>query len=148
MEKRLYSHEDKRIALERQDGLCGGGCGEDLWNAPMNKAEGHHLLPWAMGGSTDIDNLVVMCKTCHQYHDIQAICGVMYGGYEIWDMEESQIRDPYLTLHSIPLTKENQLNPNIQEHKEILKKKVERKIQQQGTVNLKNGKGIILSSNR
>lgn len=142
MEKRLYSHEDKRIMLERQEYQC-GECGMDLWREPIGKGQGHHILPYSMGGATTIENGVILCQTCHTYHDTQAICGNMYGGdYDIWDMDESQMRDPYLVIQSIPLALENRKNPDIQQHI----KKQYRKIY--GSINLKNGKGTILQSHR
>jgi hypothetical protein len=113
MEKRLFSHEDKRIALERQEYMCGGGCGTSLWREPMGKGEGHHIVPFSMGGSTQIENLIVLCHKCHTYHDNQAICGNFYGGYQMSDMDESQIRDQELFERSAPKIEKNRVNPDI-----------------------------------
>jgi hypothetical protein len=125
MEKRLYSYEDKLFMLERQDYLCGGGCGTDLWKEPLGKGQGHHILPHAMGGAATIENGVILCQACHTYHDNLAICGQMYGGdYDIWDMDESQMRDPYLVIKSIPLALNNRENPAIQRHIEKSRRKI------------------------
>lgn len=104
IERRFFSQDEKRIALERQEYMC-GECGADLWREPIGANQGHHILPYGMGGETTIDNLIVLCPTCHKYHDELALCGVMYGGYGITDMEEEQIRDPYKYRKAIPETK-------------------------------------------
>lgn len=124
MEKRFYSHEDKRQMLERQEYMC-GECGTDLWRDPIGKNQGHHILPFSMGGETSVENGIVLCQLCHQLHDALAICGHMYGGdYGIYDMQEEQIRNPYLALHSIPKAEANEKNPDIQKHIRKLKNKI------------------------
>ena len=113
MEKRFYSHEDKRIALDRQEYMC-GGCGQDLSSHPMGYCQGHHMLPYGMGGDTSIENLMILCPNCHVVHDNMAICGTMYGGYDITEMESEQIRDQELFERSIPKSRKNAKNPVIQ----------------------------------
>ena len=51
-------------ALVERDGGC-VGCGTD-----PSRCEAHHIDPWARGGRTDIDNLVLLCWYCHRkVHD-------------------------------------------------------------------------------
>ena len=47
-------------ALIERDGGC-VGCGAD-----PSRCEAHHIDPWARGGRTDIDNLVLLCWYCHR----------------------------------------------------------------------------------
>lgn len=112
--KRYFSHEEKQFAIDRQEGMC-GGCGKDISRDHLGANHGHHILPYSLAGETVIENLVVLCPTCHTYHDNLAICGEMYGGYDITDMEEEQMRDPYLYLQSIPKVRKNAENEKIQE---------------------------------
>lgn len=50
-----------RAALELRDGGCVfGSC-----DTPVGLAEAHHVKPWASGGNTCLDNLVLLCKHHH-----------------------------------------------------------------------------------
>ena len=54
----------QRRALIARDGAC-IGCG-----APPGDCEAHHIIPWIRGGPTKIDNLVLVCWSCHdRIHD-------------------------------------------------------------------------------
>ena len=54
----------QRRALIARDGAC-IGCG-----APPVDCEAHHIIPWLCGGPTKIDNLVLVCWSCHdKIHD-------------------------------------------------------------------------------
>ena len=54
----------QRRALIARDGAC-IGCG-----APPGDCEAHHIIPWKCGGPTKIDNLVLVCWSCHdRIHD-------------------------------------------------------------------------------
>lgn len=54
----------QRRALIARDGAC-IGCG-----APPGECEAHHIIPWLRGGKTRIDNLVLVCWSCHdKIHD-------------------------------------------------------------------------------
>lgn len=60
----------QRRALIARDGAC-IGCG-----APPGDCEAHHIIPWLCGGPTKIDNLVLVCWSCHDRihdHNWQAI---------------------------------------------------------------------------
>ncbi|WP_419552415.1 HNH endonuclease signature motif containing protein [Candidatus Poriferisodalis sp.] len=54
----------QRRALIARDGKC-IGCG-----APPGDCEAHHVIPWKCGGKTRVDNLVLVCWSCHdRIHD-------------------------------------------------------------------------------
>ena len=54
----------QRRALIARDGAC-IGCGE-----PPGECEAHHIVPWKKGGKTRVDNLVLVCWSCHdRIHD-------------------------------------------------------------------------------
>ena len=54
----------QRRALIARDGAC-IGCG-----TPPGECEAHHVIPWIRGGKTRIDNLVLVCWSCHdKIHD-------------------------------------------------------------------------------
>ena len=54
----------QRRALIARDGAC-IGCGE-----PPGECEAHHIIPCQRGGKTRLDNLVLVCWSCHDLiHD-------------------------------------------------------------------------------
>ncbi|WP_423918692.1 DUF222 domain-containing protein [Candidatus Poriferisodalis sp.] len=54
----------QRRALVARDGAC-IACG-----APPGDCEAHHVIPWKCGGKTRVDNLVLVCWSCHdRIHD-------------------------------------------------------------------------------
>ena len=59
--KRTFSYDDKLIKFEEQDGKC-GYCGDTI---TMEKSVCDHRVPYADGGLTELDNLVVSCKRCN-----------------------------------------------------------------------------------
>ena len=64
--RRLVS-VDQWISLVARDGGC-AQCG-----AHHTRCEAHHLIPWTapLAGTTDIDNMALMCVSCHhQLHDL------------------------------------------------------------------------------
>ena len=63
----LWHSHAKRLATKAQTsalrvlyGAC-GGCGADMWIC-----QGHHIRPVSQGGTTDIDNMMLLCWACHQ----------------------------------------------------------------------------------
>ena len=71
--------EAQRAALIIRDKHC-IGCGRSaVW------CEAHHIEEWLTGGRTDIDNLVLVCKSCHhQIHDNGWTVGRdRHGAYEL-----------------------------------------------------------------
>ena len=54
----------QRIALVARDKAC-VGCG-----ANANWCQSHHIIPWAVQGNTDIDDMCLLCSRCHhKVHD-------------------------------------------------------------------------------
>ena len=54
----------QRIALVARDKAC-VGCG-----ATANWCQAHHIIPWAVQGNTDLDDMVLLCSRCHhKVHD-------------------------------------------------------------------------------
>jgi len=54
----------QRIALVARDKAC-VGCG-----ATSNWCQAHHIIPWAVQGNTDLDDMVLLCSRCHhKVHD-------------------------------------------------------------------------------
>ena len=53
-----------RLALQSRDGGCRfPGC-----SVPAQRTDGHHVKHWADGGSTNLDNLVSLCRFHHGRH--------------------------------------------------------------------------------
>ena len=61
LSKRTFSTTDKRIAYERQNGIC-AKCGE---HHEFEEMEGDHIIPWWRGGKTILSNLQMICKKCN-----------------------------------------------------------------------------------
>ena len=54
----------QRIALVARDKVC-VGCG-----ATANWCQAHHVIPWAVQGNTDLDDMCLLCSRCHhKVHD-------------------------------------------------------------------------------
>jgi hypothetical protein len=50
----------RKLELEQQ-----GGCAWDGCDRPVAWAEAHHIVHWADGGSTNADNLILLCRFHH-----------------------------------------------------------------------------------
>ncbi|MCQ3810821.1 MAG: HNH endonuclease [Acidimicrobiia bacterium] len=77
--KHRLATEAQRAALIIRDKHC-IGCGRSaVW------CEAHHIEEWLMGGRTDIDNLVLVCKSCHHniHDDGWVVCRDRIGAYEL-----------------------------------------------------------------
>lgn len=61
LSKRTFSNTEKRIAYEKQGGIC-PKCGK--WH-PFEEMDGDHIVPWWRGGKTTLDNLQMLCKPCN-----------------------------------------------------------------------------------
>lgn len=59
---RQFSDSQKRQAYERQGGIC-ANCGRHF---EIEQMEGDHHKPWSMGGKTDNDNCVMLCRDCNR----------------------------------------------------------------------------------
>lgn len=55
---RTVSRAQRRALIARDRGCV--GC-----NAPPGWTEAHHIWHWADGGPTDLDNLALLCRSCH-----------------------------------------------------------------------------------
>ncbi len=60
-EHRLVTPALRRALIARDSGCVIPGCG-----APPGHCDAHHLIHWADGGTTSIDNLVLVCPTHHR----------------------------------------------------------------------------------
>lgn len=59
MEKRGAEHTRvQRLARERDDYTC-QICGSKL------HAAGHHIMDYQYGGSAEEDNIITLCRSCH-----------------------------------------------------------------------------------
>jgi hypothetical protein len=57
--KRVATNRQRRAIRLRQQGRCANrGCHHPI-------GEVHHILDWIYGGTTNLDNLVGLCRTCH-----------------------------------------------------------------------------------
>jgi 5-methylcytosine-specific restriction protein A len=52
-------------ALRRAVVVRDGGCRFPGCDRPPEWTDCHHILPWAEGGATRLDNLVLLCQLCH-----------------------------------------------------------------------------------
>jgi hypothetical protein len=77
----------QRRALEVRDQHCAfPGC-----RVSPHRTEAHHVIPWEKGGSTDLDNLVLLCKAHHH--------AVHEGGWWLTATGEDAGRAGYWQLH-------------------------------------------------
>ena len=87
---RFFNREQKAQALARQDftcPICGGGI-------DMHHSECHHMTRFDLGGSSSLDNLIVVHSgNCHRMADAQGLANnsLIVGG-TIYDAEPSQFR--------------------------------------------------------
>ena len=63
--KRLFTRAQKRALAKRDKGCRVPGCG-----MPVAWCETHHIIPWQLGGKTDIDNGILACS--YHHHEIHA----------------------------------------------------------------------------
>ena len=86
--KRLFT-PTQRLALTERDGGC-AGCG-----APPDICEAHHLTWWSHGGTTDLNNGILLCTSCH--HRIHADdWQIRIDGPNVWFIPPAHI-DPTRT---------------------------------------------------
>ena len=61
---RRIATDAQRAALAFRDQGCVGCAKSPIY------CEAHHIIPWELGGRTDLNNLVLVCNRCHQHiHD-------------------------------------------------------------------------------
>lgn len=56
-----YTQDDIERLYEKQDGLCG-----TCWSILLGEYEIDHIVPVSKGGSSDPDNLQLLCRTCNR----------------------------------------------------------------------------------
>lgn len=77
---RRCASEGQTQALIARDGGCSfPGC-----DAPPEWCERHHIIPWHLGGRTDLDNLTLVCGFHHREFDKRGWRVVMHQGIPIW----------------------------------------------------------------
>ena len=59
---RVFSDKDKRTKYEQQNGIC-PICGKHFKEEEM---QGDHIVEWVNGGKTTLDNLQMVCHSCHK----------------------------------------------------------------------------------
>ena len=59
---RAFSEKDKRTKYEQQNGIC-PICGQ---HCEIEKMQGDHIVEWVNGGRTTLDNLQMVCHSCHK----------------------------------------------------------------------------------
>jgi hypothetical protein len=70
----------QRLALAARDGGCSfPGC-----TAPAAWCQTHHVVSWATGGTTDLDNLTLLCGLHHREHEQRGWTCRMVDGVPWW----------------------------------------------------------------
>jgi hypothetical protein len=77
--RRLASPAQRRALTARDRGCCFPQC-----TRPAAWTEAHHVIPWSEGGTTDLDNLALLCGHDHREHRKQGWDCVMIGGVPHW----------------------------------------------------------------
>jgi len=92
---RRVASTGQRLALAARDGgCCFPGC-----DAPPGWTQAHHVLGWIDGGSTDLDNLCLLCGYHHREFEKRGWTVVMKDGLPCWtpppriDPEQAPIRN-------------------------------------------------------
>jgi hypothetical protein len=60
-ESRIFSSAQRKALAARDQGCRFPGCGR-----PPAHTDGHHLVPWARGGATDLSNGLLLCRFHHR----------------------------------------------------------------------------------
>lgn len=105
---RLYLGRTQRLANRAQRRALtarDGGCSFPACSRPASWCEVHHLIPWAVGGRTDIDNLCLLCPFHHREFERRGWAAIMVGGRPHWrpprwiDPDRVPVRN---TVHHLP----------------------------------------------
>lgn len=59
---RAFSDKDKRTKYEQQNGIC-PICNQHF---EIEQMQGDHIVEWSNGGRTTLDNLQMVCHSCHK----------------------------------------------------------------------------------
>ncbi len=63
-----------------------GGCTIPGCTIPAQWADGHHLIHWADGGPTDLDNAALLCGYHHTWVHEKRLAGRLADGHVRWDV--------------------------------------------------------------
>ena len=77
----------KRIATRGQTNALiarDGGCSFPGCDVPPQWCQRHHVLEWIFGGTTDLDNLCLLCAYHHREFLARGWRVVMHGGIPVW----------------------------------------------------------------
>ncbi|WP_419925658.1 DUF222 domain-containing protein [Candidatus Poriferisocius sp.] len=105
--KHRLATEAQRAALIIRDKHC-IGCGRSaVW------CEAHHIQEWLKGGRSDIDNLVLVCKSCHHniHDDGWVVSRDRNGAYELRPPPKPYAEFPSGQARSGPSLARSQSNP-------------------------------------
>ena len=86
---RLFTRAQRRLLWRRDRGCTYPGC-----TAPATWARAHHVVHWADGGCSDIDNAALLCQRHHTFvHSRRLVAHVRatpdeLGRYVVWDLTQ------------------------------------------------------------
>lgn len=98
--RRLFSEAQRRDIHSRQAGAC-HGCGQPL----QDPFDVHHVVPWALGGPTHIDNAIGVCKPCHRTQPVHVPPGITPRQWQIEAMNavlEELANGQFVTIAAAP----------------------------------------------
>ena len=79
-ERRLATEKQLAILASRDQGCTFPGC-----DTPPGWCEAHHIVPWADGGRTDVNNLTLACSAHHHLIDRSDwYCRMLADGRPAW----------------------------------------------------------------
>jgi hypothetical protein len=83
----------QRLALTARDqGCCFPGC-----DTPPTWTQAHHIRPWAHGGTTDLNNLALICGYHHRHFEHRGWQITMHNGHPHWTPP------PHIDPHQTPI---------------------------------------------
>lgn len=67
-EKQIDWKMKRLLVIKRDNFKCQFCKGKQrmLKQLPPNELDCHHIIPQALGGTDDLENLITICKNCHQ----------------------------------------------------------------------------------
>lgn len=68
--KSRFARGKLRMEIFERDNYCCKICGSSPDDGVHVKIEAHHIKPWEEGGISSPENLITLCKTCHEGIDI------------------------------------------------------------------------------
>ncbi len=85
---RLFTRAQRRLLRRRDGGCTYPGCG-----APAAWTKAHHVVHWADGGASDVDNAALLCQRHHTHvHNRRLVATVRrrpddQARYVVWDLD-------------------------------------------------------------